>query len=229
MNWKKNVLTVAALALLALRGYSQPAPSGAQPPKGSTGASAHKRTAMLLSFIHKTNSAEIEMANLAKQNSNSPQVKNFADQIIKDHKAEEEKILKFADSHNIDLVAAGKQLRTAIDKAADDSVSRGVGSEPGEWAWWTEPGTGTGGSGLMKTMANHEQEMDKLSTLKGAEFDREFAKAMVNDHQAIINHLTFARTKVSDPDAVALVDKALPTAKRHLTTAQKLQAAVSKS
>jgi len=78
-------------------------------------------------------------------------------------------------------------------------------------------------------MANHEQEMDKLSTLKGAEFDREFAKAMVNDHQAIINHLTFARTKVSDPDAVALVDKALPTAKRHLTTAQKLQAAVSKS
>ena len=231
MNWKQNVLTVAVFALLALRGYAQPAPSAAQPPKGSTGASAQNRTAMLLSFIHKTNSAEIEMANLAKQNSSSPQVKNFADQIIKDHKAEEDKILRFADSHNIDLVAAGKQLRAAVDdakqRAMDKREVKAVGGGSGEWAWMAEPGTG--GSGLMKAMANHEQEMDKLNTLKGAEFDREFAKAMVNDHQAIINRLTNARTKVNDPEAAALVDKAIPTAKQHLTLAQKLQAAVSKS
>ena len=169
------------------------------------------------------------MANLAKQNSSSAQVKDFADQIIKDCRNTEEKVATFASSHNIDLATVAQQLRAmrqrAKDSAMDEREARGVGSGSGEYAWMAEPSK----SGVMELLANHESEMEKLVNLKGAAFDREFAKAMVNDHQAVIDRLTTARTRVNDPEAVALVDKLLPTAKQHLTMAQKLQETVSKS
>ena len=251
MNWKQNVLAVAAFTLVALSGYSQPAPSGAQPPKGSsttgTGASSQtstsssaststpSRTATLLGLIYRVNLGEIEMANLAKQNSNSAPVKDFADQIIKDSKSTEEKVAAFASSHNIDLATVAQQMRAMRDQAAkraketamDEREAREVGSATGEYAWMSEPDKSS--SGVMQLLANHESEMQKLGTLKGAAFDREFAKAMVSDHQAVIDRLTTARTRVNDPEAVALVDKLLPMAKQHLTMAQKLQETVAKS
>jgi putative membrane protein len=169
------------------------------------------------------------MASLAKQNSSSPQVKSFADQIIKDHKAEEDKVMRFADNHNIDMAAVSQQLRAMRGQVAqrtlDDREARSVGSATGEWAFMGEPG----GSGPMDHIAKQESEVQKLSTLKGPAFDREFTKAMVSDHQAIIKRLTNARTQVNDPDAVALVDKLLPTAKRHLSMAQNLQATIAKA
>jgi predicted outer membrane protein len=193
------------------------------------------RTAMLLTFIHHANLGEIEMANLAKQNSSSAQVKDFADQIIKDHKSAEQKVMAFADSHNIDLATFSQQLRAAREKeeeraaqsAADEREARAVGSAAGEWAWMSEPGTG--GSGPSDVIAKQQSERENLKSLKGPEFDREFAKAMVNDHQAIIGRLTTARGRVSDANAVAQLDQALATAKQHLTMAQKLQDTVSKS
>jgi predicted outer membrane protein len=263
MNWKQNVLAVATFSLLALPGYSQPAPSGAQPPKGSsttgTGASSQttpptsttgagassktgaatsagtatpNRTATLVYLIYHANEGEIEMANLAKQNGTSAQVKNYADQVIKDHKAEETQVMAFADSHNIDLAAVRHQMQVMRDQkkeqtkrqTLDDNEARGVGSATGEWM--AEPGTGAGGP--QQAWADHNASMEKLSTLKGAEFDREFAKAMVKDHKATIDWLTTARTRVNDPEAVALVDKLLPMSKQHLTMAQKLQETLSK-
>jgi putative membrane protein len=230
MNWKQNVLAVAAFVLVALPGYSQPATSGAQPAMGSSTTGTLNRTTMLLMFIHQANLDELEVANLAKQNSSSAEVKDFAAQIIKDHQSAEEKMAAFASSHNIDLAAVSKQMRAmrdqAAQRAAEERESRGVGSGTGEWSWMADQDTA--GSDPLKVIANHNSEMDKLGTLKGAAFDREFAKTMVNDHQAIIGRLTTARTRVNDPDAVALVDKALPMAKQHLTMAQKLQTTVSK-
>jgi len=73
-------------------------------------------------------------------------------------------------------------------------------------------------------MKEHQETMEKLKSLKGAEFDREYAKAMVKDHEKVIGHLTAARTRVKDPDITALIDKLMPTLKEHLAMAQKLQA-----
>ena len=224
MNLKQDALVVVAFALLALPGYSQPASTGAQP-KGSTGASTPSRTAILLTFIHHANNGELEMASLEKQNGSSPQVKDFADQIIKDHKADEDKMMRYADSHNIDMAAVSKQLSAmreqAAQRAMDDRDAKSVGGSTGEWAAFmsAEPGAGGPNDHIKK----QEAEVQKLSTLKGPELDREFIKAMVSDHQAIIKRLTHARTRVNEPDAVALIDKTLPTANKHLSTAKSLQ------
>lgn len=78
-------------------------------------------------------------------------------------------------------------------------------------------------------MKEHQATMDKLKSLKGAEFDREYAKAMVKDHETVIGRLAAARTTIKDPDITALIDKLMPTLKEHLAMAQKLQAQGSKA
>jgi putative membrane protein len=71
--------------------------------------------------------------------------------------------------------------------------------------------------------------MGKLRKLKGPDFDREFARAMVNDHQTMIDQLTDARARTTDSDLKSLIEKLLPTLQQHLSMAQKLQLVLSKA
>lgn len=66
-----------------------------------------------------------------------------------------------------------------------------------------------------------EAEYNKLNTLSGAAFDREFAKAMVSGHKKAIAEFQ-AQAKGSDKTAT-LAQQELPTLKKHLQTAQSLQ------
>jgi len=68
-----------------------------------------------------------------------------------------------------------------------------------------------------------QQEMDTMSKLSGPELDREFANAMVQNHQKgsemFREQLSFAR----NPDIKDYVDDMLPKLQHHLEEAQKLQ------
>jgi putative membrane protein len=77
-------------------------------------------------------------------------------------------------------------------------------------------------------MARHEQheamEMhQKLAAMHGADFDKAFAKMMVDDHQKDIDHLKSWRTSVKDEDVTALIDQTLPVLQKHLDAAKRLQ------
>lgn len=187
---------------------------------------------MVLGFLHHSNKGEIEMANLAKQNGSSKQVKDFADRMIKDHQGADEKVLAFAKSHNVDLMAShhdmagkhDKEMAAKSDRQIDERQSKAVGSGAGEYAHMSE---GTGGAGMdhdgMKHMGEHKAAMEKLKGLKGADFDREFARVMVKDHQHVVDRLTQVRSRMTDTETQGFIDKLLPTLKEHLSMAQKLQ------
>jgi putative membrane protein len=66
-----------------------------------------------------------------------------------------------------------------------------------------------------------QSEYDKLSKLKGAAFDREFADYMVKDHQDDIRKFT-AEANESGPTSTLAEDQ-LPTLRKHLKMAQGLQ------
>ena len=66
-----------------------------------------------------------------------------------------------------------------------------------------------------------QSEYDKLSKLKGAAFDREFADYMVKDHQDDIRKFT-AEANGSGPTSMLAEDQ-LPTLRKHLQLAQGLQ------
>jgi putative membrane protein len=196
------------------------------PPSGtattdSMAATRPSREALLLGRIHHDNQAEIEMANLAKQNSSSDAVKKFADRIIADHSKADEQVVALAKSKNIDL-PSDAQMARLHQMRTDERQSKAVGSATGEYAHTTS-GVGGAGSEHVGEMADHRATVDKLRNLKGAEFDREFVRAMLNGHQKAVDELTKARSQINDTEMVSLIDKLLPQFKQHLSTAQKLQ------
>ena len=65
-------------------------------------------------------------------------------------------------------------------------------------------------------MPAHKQLMEKLSKLSGAEFDKEYVKAMVADHNKDVTAFESASKTAGDTDLKAFATKTLPTLKMHL-------------
>ncbi len=62
----------------------------------------------------------------------------------------------------------------------------------------------------------HQEIMGKLSKLKGAEFDREYVKAMIEDHEKDVTAFESVTKGAVDADVKAYAMKTLPTLKEHL-------------
>lgn len=68
----------------------------------------------------------------------------------------------------------------------------------------------------------HQKEVTKLSGMTGAEFDRAYAKLMMNDHQKDVKEFEKQSTRSGDPDLKAFAAKTLPTLQEHLQMARTL-------
>jgi len=69
----------------------------------------------------------------------------------------------------------------------------------------------------------HKETMDKLSKLKGAEFDREYVKAMVEDHVKDVTAFESVAKGAVDQDVKAFATKTLPTLKEHLQMIREIE------
>jgi putative membrane protein len=85
-----------------------------------------------------------------------------------------------------------------------------------------------GAPSAAKPNAKQQQTADRLSKLSGPEFDREYMKAMVTDHQEAVKFFeqlsknTSATTGGSQQLAM-VAQELLPTIKKHLQMAQEIQ------
>ena len=66
----------------------------------------------------------------------------------------------------------------------------------------------------------HKSTMDKLTKLSGAEFDREYMEAMVDDHKEDIEKFQTQAEKGKDPELKKFASETLPILKKHLELAQ---------
>jgi putative membrane protein len=73
--------------------------------------------------------------------------------------------------------------------------------------------------------AADKKKHDELAKLSGAEFDREFAKAMVKGHEEAIGK--FEAASKGDDDVAKFAQETLPTLQKHLKTAQSLASSKS--
>src|SRR5688572_2324784 len=62
----------------------------------------------------------------------------------------------------------------------------------------------------------HREDVTKLSGMSGAEFDRAYAKMMVNDHKKKVDNFEKQSTRGRDPDLKAFATKTLTTVQEHL-------------
>ena len=90
-----------------------------------------------------------------------------------------------------------------------------------------------------ETDAKHQDLYDRLSKLKGAEFDREYMKAMVEGHQEVAQELerhsdnntrsvgTSGNASPPEASVNAWASKTLPDVRQHLEQAKQIEAKVS--
>jgi putative membrane protein len=74
----------------------------------------------------------------------------------------------------------------------------------------------------------HQALYDKLAKLAGAEFDRAFVAAMLDDHQKDVREFSKVAAGSGDADVKAFAGKTLPTLKEHLQQVQTLSKSVGK-
>ena len=73
----------------------------------------------------------------------------------------------------------------------------------------------------------HKSTMDKLTKLSGADFDREYMEAMVDDHKEDIEKFQTQADKGKDPDVKKFASENLPILKKHLELAQSTEKQVN--
>ena len=74
---------------------------------------------------------------------------------------------------------------------------------------------------LPEAMTSKQQRsVDKLTELSGEEFDKEYMKMMVKDHEKDVKAYQKASEKVPDPTVQDFASKTLPTLKEHLQEAE---------
>jgi putative membrane protein len=74
----------------------------------------------------------------------------------------------------------------------------------------------------LPTDLNSEQksEVEKLSKMSGAEFDKEYMSAMLKDHETDVKDFDTQSKEGNDPEIKAFAGKTLPTLQQHLQMAQ---------
>jgi predicted outer membrane protein len=127
-----------------------------------------------LSRAMEMNIAEIRMAELAVDRAQNPNVKNFAQMVIRDHNQSLARVRNLRDNR-LALSVAGK---TDIDQKTTKSIAD------------------------VSITPQDQQTLDRLSKLSGADFDREFMNTMIQDHREAIRVLE-AQSKAHGANADA--------------------------
>jgi putative membrane protein len=74
-----------------------------------------------------------------------------------------------------------------------------------------------------KEHSEHNDLRERLSKLSGAEFDREYIEAMVDDHEKAVNDVEKKAENADNPEIRQWASKTLPTLRQHLERAKQIQ------
>jgi len=75
----------------------------------------------------------------------------------------------------------------------------------------------------------HQSEVDQMSKMSGAQFDRAYMSHMVGDHKKDVSEFKKAAKSAKDPDVKSFASKTLPTLEEHLQLAQTTNDVVRKT
>jgi putative membrane protein len=128
---------------------------------------------------------------------------------------EEVKMGKLAEENGTDRVKSYAKTLEQDHSAADQQV-KDLAQKKG----WTLNDTPKN-----EKMQQHQQAMQqRMSSLKGAQFDRAFTNMMVNGHQRLIHMAQGWSQNVKDQDVRSLLDQMMPKLQQHEQMAEQLKA-----
>jgi len=73
-----------------------------------------------------------------------------------------------------------------------------------------------------KMLEKHQKEFDRFKNLTGDQFDREYVKHMIKDHEEDVAEFTRASKEAKNPAVKEFATKTLPVVQKHLEAVKKL-------
>jgi len=157
-------------------------------PGGTPGAAGTSGTSMgdrnFVEDMAQDGQAEVLLGQLAEQKATSPEVKEFAAQMVRDHSQANQELKSIAAKYNVELKP----------DLADE----------------------------------HKDLRERLSKKSGADFDREFIKAMVDDHEHAVDDAKDKAEHSENADIKQWASQTLPTLQQHLERARQIHEALEK-
>lgn len=175
------------------------------------------------------NKAEIELGKLASEKASSPEVKEFAQMMVKDHSAFLAKVEKFTDEKSQPVAGADRKTfetpseekRPVIEDAkTDQPQEQRVGFRGDKHATMEKIGKRAGEIELQMTK-------DLLSKFQGHEFDMAYVGQQIAGHTHMVATLKAMEENTSG-DFQAVVKEGAKTAEMHLNHAKELSAQLQK-
>lgn len=172
-------------------------------PTGITGGDPE-----IVQFMAVVDAGEVEAGRVAQRQARNAQVKTFARTLVTEHTRSLRRTREIARTANIPL---------------DTTMLSTATSTGGATASATTPQL-TGVAGQLHT--THQQTMQRLQTLQGADFDSAFMNAQVAGHEHVLSILQQAQTQAQDSSVKQRLTQATESVQQHLERARQVQQAV---
>jgi putative membrane protein len=177
--------------------------------------------------------AEVEMGQLAVKQASNEEVKRFAQRMVDDHGKANTELTQLAQSKGIMLPASTNSAMNATDSAATPTGQQTSGTtgeqKTGSSPQSDRPASGSANSDsrqAMKGNVDHRKMMDKMAKLSGPEFDREYMRHQVADHDKAVALFEKQAKNGKDSELKAFAERTLPTLKEHQQLARELNSKV---
>jgi putative membrane protein len=202
--------------------------------------------------------AEVIIGQLAVERASNDEVKRFAQRMIDDHTKANQELMQLATAKGITMPNAmmnqqadrqsGHRSDQHISTTQTQSGQAGQGSSQAGSQSTTDTqstrqdatrrspqsGTQTGqqNSQMSKSQnlqGKHRDQMNRLSKLSGAEFDREYMRHQLNDHEKAIALFQRQATEGSDAELKEFASRTLPALREHQQMARDIATKVGAS
>jgi putative membrane protein len=160
------------------------------------------------------NMKEVYVSQMALEKSGNAEVKSFAERMIKDHTANNNKLEKVAQNGGYMLpptntfATSDANWNNALLNRSDDATIKG---QPAEALIMTN----------LLYVADYKA-IRQLQMTSGAQFDQAYVDGMVRDHTVAISEFENASQTLSDPALKKFATKTLPTLRKHAGMARDL-------
>ena len=147
---------------------------------------------------------EVRLGEIAEQNTTNADVKQFAEQMVKDHSRANLRLEKIALAESLDLPDTNA-FYVAINDQPPKQATQLMAQTPQE------------------ALDAQRIAVQHLQALSGRDFDLAYASAMVEDHTNAVQLFENASANLTDKKLQKFATRTLPTLREHYTMAQSLE------
>jgi putative membrane protein len=180
-----------ASGLVLAQSQTQPSSSTSTQPMKQDNARVNNADQRFVTEAAEAGKAEVAHGQLAAERASNPEVKTFAQRMVDDHTKANQELMQLASSKSITL--------------SDSKANK------------TSPPTNNAGTTdeQRQLKGKHREMQDQLMKLSGAEFDREYIRQQVKDHEKAVALFERQANSGSDAELKAFAAKTLPTLREH--------------